>query len=109
MYKIIKDGAVLAQTEAVNYVCLQDNGCYALCDERDALGIVHGGTVYHLLGRDALAGCDSVVLEQFDAGAELNATTLAVENADAMNVDQEYRLTLLELGILPDDSTDTTV
>lgn len=109
MYKIIKDGAVLAQTEAVNYVCLQDNGCYALCDERDALGIVHDGIVYHLLGREALEGCDSVVLEQFDAGAEISATALAVEDADAMNVDQEYRLTLLELGILPDDTTDATV
>lgn len=105
MYKIIKDGATLAQTEAVNYVRLQDNGCYALCNEPDARGIVHNGTVYHLLGREALEGCDSVVLEQFDGGAELENTTLAVEDADAMNVDQEYRLTLLELGILPEEPT----
>lgn len=99
MYKIIKDGATLALTEAPNYVRRQKNGCFALCEERDAQGIVHNGTVYHLLGREALEGQESVVLEEFDAGAEMEHTRTAVEDADAMNVDQEYRLTMLELGI----------
>ena len=46
-----------------------------------------------------LEGQETVVLEEFDAGAEMEHTRTAVEDADAMNVDQEYRLTLLELGI----------
>lgn len=99
MYKIIKDGSTLAQTEAPSYVRRQKNGLFAVCEEQEAHGIVHNGTVYHLLGREALEGLESVVLEKFDGGIELEHTTQAVEDADAMNVDQEYRLTLLELGI----------
>ena len=99
MYKIIKDGALVAQTEAPNYVRRQENGHFGLCEERDAQGIVHNGTVYHLHGREALEGQETVVLGEFDAGAEMENTRTAVEDADAMNVDQEYRLTLLELGI----------
>lgn len=103
MYKIIKDGAMVAQTEAPNYVRLQKNGCFGLCEERDAQGIVHNGIVYHLHGREALEGKETVVLEKFDAGTEMEHTRTAVEDADAMNVDQEYRLTLLELGISEDN------
>lgn len=99
MYKIIKDGATLAQVEAPSYVRRQNNGLFVTCEERDAQGIVHNGTVYHLLGRADLEGRESVTLEQFDAGAELENTKQTVEDADAMNVDQEYRLTLLELEI----------
>ena len=30
-------------------------------------------------------------------------TDTAVRDADAMNIDHEYRLTMLELGLTPDD------
>lgn len=105
MYKIIKDGAALAMTEAPNYIRQQENGCYALCAAEDAAGIVHAGTVYHLLGRPSLEGVETVVLEQTDAGAMLVEARQAAEDADALNVDQEYRLTMLELGIT-DTGTD---
>lgn len=71
MFRIIKDGASLGMTEAPNYIRQQENGCYALCPEPSASGIVFEGTVYHLLGRDALAGVESVVLEETDAGTEI--------------------------------------
>ena len=99
MYNIVKDGAVLAMTEKPSYVRRQGNGYFAVCEEQEAQGIVHNGTVYHLAGREALEGQETVVLEQVDAGADLGATKQTVADADAMNVDQEYRLTLLELGV----------
>ena len=41
--------------------------------------------------------------------ADLLADTQAAQaDADAVNVDQEYRLTLLELGVTDDDTTDNT-
>lgn len=41
--------------------------------------------------------------------ADLLADTQAAQaDADAMNVDQEYRLTMLELGVTDDDTTDNT-
>lgn len=71
MFKITKDGATLAMTEAPNYIKQQTNGCYALCAAEEAEGIAHAGTVYHLLGRPALEGVETVMLEETDAGAEI--------------------------------------
>lgn len=99
MYKIIKDGGCIGMTEAPTYIKQAANGCYILCPEPEASGISFAGTVYHLLGREPLDGAESVMLQATDTGAELAATNVAVEDADAMNVDQEYRLTLLELGV----------
>ena len=42
------------------------------------------------------------MLELVDAGELQAAANMAIRDADAMNVDQEYRLTMLELGITDD-------
>ena len=68
MYRIVKDGAELALIEAPSYVRQAGNGCFVLCQEAEAAGIAHNGTVYHLLGREALEGAESVILEKTDAG-----------------------------------------
>lgn len=103
--KIIKasDGTVLALTEDVTYIKKADNGCYILCPEPDASGISYVGTPYHLLDRDPMGDdLESVMLEQTDIGSWVTETQTAIEDADALNVDQAYRLTLLELGITDD-------
>lgn len=56
MFKITKDGATVAMTEAPNYIKQAENGCFVLCPEAEATGIAHNGTVYHLLGRPDMAG-----------------------------------------------------
>lgn len=81
MYRIMRDGAEMALTEAPNYVRKAENGCFVLCQEPEAVGIAHGGTVYHLLGREALEGAESVFLEAVDAGAEVQATRRNAESA----------------------------
>ena len=103
--KIIKasDGTVLALTEDVTYIKKADNGCYILCPEPDASGISYAGTPYLLLDRDPMGDdLESVMLEQTDIGSWVTETQTAIEDADALNVDQAYRLTLLELGITDD-------
>ena len=54
-----------------------------LCPEAEATGIAHNGTVYHLLGRPDMAGTEiTVMLEETDAGAEIQAASVsATENA----------------------------
>ena len=42
---------------------------------------------------------ETVMLEEIDAGVEIQAAKQAASDADGMIVDQEYRLTLLELGL----------
>ena len=58
MFKITKDGATVAMTEAPNYIKQAENGCFVLCPEAEATGIAHNGTVYHLLGRPDMAGAE---------------------------------------------------
>lgn len=99
MFRIIKAGAGIGLTENLNYIKKAENGCYILCPEHDASGIVFEGVAYHLLGRAAMDELETVSLEQADAGTEISKAKSAVKDADAFNVDQEYRLTLLELGI----------
>lgn len=80
MIKIIKDGTSLGMTEAPAYVRQAENGCFVLCQEAEATGIAHNGTVYHLLGREALEGAESVILEAADAGAEIQAAGESAAN-----------------------------
>lgn len=80
MFKIIKDGTSLGMTEAPTYVRQAENGCFVLCQEGQATGIAYGGTVYHLLGREALEGAESVILEETDSGAEIQAAGESAAN-----------------------------
>lgn len=75
MFKITRDGASLGMTEAPNYIKLADNGCFIICPEPEASGIAFAGRVYHLLGRAAMEGLDTVMLEEVDAGNEITRAT----------------------------------
>lgn len=80
MYKIIKDGAVLAMTEAPNYIKRTENGCFTLCQEPEAEGIAHAGAAFQLLGRPSMGGAvGAVMLEETDAGEEIRKTSEAGE------------------------------
>ena len=68
MYEIIKDGAVLALTESPNYIRLHPDGFYILCEQSEAQGVALYGTPYHLFGRAAMDGLETVVLAETDAG-----------------------------------------
>lgn len=99
MYRIKKDGATVAMTEEPTYIKQAENGCFVLCRSEEATGIAHNGTPYHLLGREEMEGVETVMLEEVDAGRMLLEAEQAAADADAMTVDQELRLTMLELGL----------
>ena len=65
MFRITKNGATVGMTESPNYIRQQENGCFALCPEPLASGIVFEGTVYHLMGRDTLEGAETVMHNGF--------------------------------------------
>lgn len=75
MFRIIKNGAAIGLTENINYIKQAENGCFVLCPEPLASGIVFEGTVYHLLGREPLEGAETVGLEVADAGTEITKTS----------------------------------
>lgn len=92
MFRISKDGASIGMTEAPIYIRRADNGSYILCPEPEASGIAFEGNVYHLLGREAMDGVESVMLEKTDAGAEIVKATevggiMFVTMAEAGSID----------------------
>jgi len=92
MYRIIKDGASIGLTENLNYIKQAENGCFTLCPEPDASGIVFNGTVFHLLGREGLPGVETVSLEVVDGGTEITKAEetggiMFVTMAEAGNID----------------------
>ena len=52
-----------------------------------------------LAGREAIEGAETVALEHIDAGKEIELVNTTISDTDALTVDHEYRITLLELGI----------
>lgn len=71
MYEIRKDGALLALTEQVNYIRLHPDGFYLLCPEAEAQGVAVAGTPYHLMGQDEMPECETVLVQETDAGRVL--------------------------------------
>lgn len=91
MYRITTPSGASILTEKVNYIRVHKSGVYLLTDENHAEGVAHHGTPY--LFKDGAICCE------VDKGADILETEKTVSDNDAMNVDQEYRLVLLELGL----------
>ena len=91
MYRITTPSGASILTEKVNYIRVHKNGVYLLTDVNHAEGVAYYGTPY--LFADGAQVCE------VDKGADILETEKTVSDNDAMNVDQEYRLTLLELGL----------
>lgn len=91
MYQITTPQGETHLTEKINYIRKHANGVYLLTDRTHAEGVAFHGTPY--LFADGAYCCE------VDAGSAMQNTERTVSDNDAMNVDQEYRLTLLELGL----------
>lgn len=84
MYEIRKDGALLALTEQVNYIRLHPDGFYLLCPEAEAQGVAVAGTPYHLMGRDEMPECETVLVQETDAGTALQAAQETAAEGEKM-------------------------
>ena len=91
MYKIITNTGETYLTEKPNFIRKHENGCFVLTDEEMAEGVAYHSTPYLF--------SDGAICYEVDKGADIIETEKTVSDNDAMNVDQEYRLTLLELGL----------
>ena len=100
MYKIIKNGEVVAITEKLNFIKQGENGVYYSCTEKEAQGVAVKNKPYNLLGREAMAELETVIAVKVDAGEILYTGETEQTDTDAIVIDHEYRLTLLELGAI---------
>ena len=102
IYEAKKDGETVFLTDSPYYIKRHPNGCFTPAkDQREATGISANGTVYNLLGKslgDDLT-LDTVALIKVDGGNLFGDIHEVEANIDEMIVHQEYRLTVLELGL----------
>ena len=91
MYKIITNTGETHLTEKPTFIRKHENGCFVLTDVNHADGVAYHGTPYLF--------ADGAICYEVDKGADILETEKTVSDNDAMSVDQEYRLTLLELGL----------
>ena len=99
MYKIIKDGVVIATTEKLNFIKQSASGIFVSCDESDAQGVAVKNTAYNLVGREPMNECETVAAFEVDGGACIQENGENQTETDTLVVDHEYRLTLLEMGV----------
>lgn len=99
MYNVKKDGEIIAMTEKLHFIKQSKNGIFVKCDEKDAQGIAVKNTPYNLLGREPMTGCETVLVFEIDAGEHLKNSDENQLVSDALVIDHEYRLTLLEMGV----------
>lgn len=106
MYKIIRDGTILGMTEAPTYIKQADNGCFILCPEPEASGISYGGRAFHLLGREAIEGAETVSVLESDAGAEITEAKEAVATSSKLTGQMSVaaRLYVQASADIPDDA-----
>ena len=100
MYKIKKDNELIAMTEKLNFIKQTDKGIFVSCNEKDAQGIAVKNTPYNLLGRKAMASCETVFVFEVDGGECIKNTDENQIVSDALVVDHEYRITLIEMGVI---------
>ena len=99
MYKITKDGDVIAYAEKLNYIKQKENGVFVSCTEKEAQGVAVNNTAYNIAGRQEMTGCETVAIFDVDIGEYIQHGEECQTETDALVIDHEYRITLLELGV----------
>lgn len=104
MYQIIKNGKVVALTDSVCYIKVEgvtetEAPRFVPCDEEEAQGVAVNGRVYSLFGCTLVPDLDEVIVHKKDGGKCIAKAEENAAQTDALVVDHEYRLILLEMGV----------
>ena len=95
MVKFLKNGSLLALVEQPNWVCLQENGAYGLCDYESAQGVAINGIVYNLAG-NSISENGEVDFKEIPSGEYMmQQDKVAAQNA--ANVDYLSMMTGFDL------------
>ena len=84
LYQFYKDKEIVGTEGAPNWIYLQSNGYYGLCDFNKCEGVAIDGTPYHLFGRKEIPDLETVtykMITEEEYGnqiAEINAELLDI-------------------------------
>lgn len=95
---------VIGITSNPNYITQSDNGSFVLVDKRAARGVAFEGSPYNLLGEKPMdRAVGTVYLVEKDEGDAIFQSSQAQADSDALSVDHELRITMLEMGVNTDE------
>lgn len=107
MVKFLKNGSLLALVEQPNWVYLQENGAYGLCDYENAQGVAINGIVYNLAG-NLISENGEVDFKDIPSGEYMmQQDKVAAQNA--ANVDYLSMMTGFDLPLEEQVETQTEV
>lgn len=101
MFRIINiNGAVLGNTDTVNYIRVAKNGCFVPTNKKNAIGVAYKGTPYNLLGFQNIEGADTVIVVDVDSGTAIDDLNIGIEaNSDQLAEVDEIAIELYETNL----------
>lgn len=98
MYVITQNRVVVCYTSEPRYVVKSESGTFHPCEPIDATHVVAASTPYRIKYDETF---DEPVhqISTVDVGQVATENQSGLASLDKMTVDQEYRITLLELGV----------
>lgn len=118
-YVLAKPVETQAQCDAYTAMVEEVNSHNAACAVGDTLWVIEDGTDSYTVAADVAVreptaeelAAREEARKKAEAREKLPDTVVALQaalaDADALNVDQDYRLTLLELGVTDDETTES--
>lgn len=118
-YALAKPVETQAQCDAYTAMVEAVNAHNAACAVGDTLWVIEDGTDSYTVAADVAVreptaeelAAREEARKKAEAREKLPDTVVALQaalaDADALNVDQDYRLTLLELGVTDDETTES--
>lgn len=111
MYSVHTANQTVGYTDKPDY-CYLDGSSPHIIGRKErargevATGVIFQGVIYNLPGHSDFEGCETATVAEIDEGVVLNeqqrrivAAEAAEADEDALSVDHELRLTMLELGL----------
>lgn len=97
LYQFIKNNGEIVGTKAQpNWIYLQSNGYYGLCDFNKCEGVAIDGTPYHLEGREGLSDLETVSFKMITEQ----------EYAEQIRKEQQELLDIVSGEVTIDENTD---
>lgn len=84
LYQFYKDEEIVGTEGAPNWIYLQSNGYYGLCDFNKCEGVAIDGKPYHLFGRKEIPELESVTYKLITE--EEYAEQIAETNAELLDI-----------------------
>lgn len=110
MFKLVVDGVTIGFTEKPRFVRVKpESGAFVETTQDKAEGVAYKSKVFNLFGHEIGGVEETVSVVPYDGGDDSKSVSelrQAENDLDAMTVDHELRLSMLEMG-LEDDGGET--